>query len=153
MTSSTNRGGKLHLYCFATMALREWLLLDTIPLHSYSTDNQGFPHHPSEFMTCRRQHGCNRRPEKYHEAGSGNIKATIYMHGLETVVYFCKLIPMRDILVHLHFSLQVIWTKKRLSDLLLASRYAVVDSDLRQYRAVLCALSLPRKHCLAKRVQ
>jgi hypothetical protein len=73
------------------------------------------------------------------------------MHGFKSVVDFCKLKPMRDILVHLHFSLQVIWQRK-VSDLLLASRYAI-DSDPRQYRAVLCALSLPRMHCLAKRVQ
>ncbi len=40
------------------------------------------------------------------------------MHGLKTVVYLCKLIPMRDILVDLHFLLQVVWQRKKVSDLL-----------------------------------
>jgi hypothetical protein len=74
------------------------------------------------------------------------------MHGFKPVVYFCKLIPMRDILVHLHFSLQVIWQGMVLKSAL-NIEVCRVDTDPRQYRGVLCALSLLQMQSLAKRVQ
>ena len=66
-------------------------------------------------MTSRRQRGCNRHPGKYGKAGHRDKKTAIYMHGFKTVVYLCKLISMRDILVDLHFSLQVICGRERIS--------------------------------------
>jgi hypothetical protein len=63
---------------------------------------------PSEFMTCRQQRGCNRRPGEHCKAGTRNKKTTIYMHGVKAVVYLFKFKAMRDILVDLHVSFQVI---------------------------------------------
>ena len=60
---------------------------------------------------------------------------------------------MRDILVHLHFSLQVIWQGEKSVRLALRIEVYAADSDPRQCQAVQCALSLPRMHFLAKRVQ
>ena len=108
MMNSTNRDGKL--YCLATTTLHV-KYYSTFVFDDYTT-NFFLTTPPSEFTTCRRQHGCNRRPGKYRKAGTRDKKTTIYMHGFKTVIDFCQLVPMRDILVHLHFSLQVIWQRK-----------------------------------------
>jgi hypothetical protein len=76
----------------------------------------GVLHYPfPDFMTCQRLHGRNHHPGEYREAGpeDKNIIVT-YMHGTETVIYICELIPMRDILVDLHIPLQIVCDRKEL---------------------------------------
>lgn len=131
----TNRGG-LNLYCLVSTTLRVRLLLDTILLHSHLTINTTrfffLITVPPEFMTCRRQHGCNRHPGKSRKAGRPRRKkTTTYVHGFKAVVYCYKLIPVRDILVHLHFSLQVICAEKgvRLSALRIEKRSWILTLD------------------------
>ena len=41
-----------------------------------------------------------------------NTKTATHMHGIETVIYLRELIPMRDILVDLHVSFQIICSRE-----------------------------------------
>lgn len=44
-----------------------------------------------------------------------DTKTATCMHGIETVIYLRELIPMRDILVDLHVSFQIIWSREKVS--------------------------------------
>jgi hypothetical protein len=98
---------------FAAMTLQVQLLPCHFIHNTYTMYKIPLTALPLEFMTCRRQHECNRRPGKYCKARSGDIKTVIYMHSVKAVVYPCKPKVMRDILIDLHIALQVICGRVR----------------------------------------
>jgi hypothetical protein len=83
----------------------------------YKTQHR--PHRLSlELMTYRRQHGYSHQPTVQSMSDKLNFfslewNRNTYVHRIKTFVYVCELELMRNIFIHLDFSLQVICNKMK----------------------------------------